>query len=421
MSARIHIETAGCAFNASDSEAMAGTLVRAGYEIVSNEMDADLIVLNTCTVKNRTFAGFQRRLRQLREENGPRRVVVAGCIPKAHEKSRLLDGISTLGPDQIARIDEVVRETLRGGVVRRLGRAASVGRSTLPIRRRNPAVEILPIARGCLSACAFCQTRLARGRLFSFPPEEILAQARRALDEGVNIFWVTAQDSGAYGRDSSLALPELLDRLLALPGEFRVRLGMSSPRWIAERLDEFLEVWAHPKMFRFAHIPLQSGSPRVLRDMRRDGGVEEFEAIYHAYPTEADGDFELTLRLVERLGLGFINVSKFSARPGTPAARLAPLSPSVVSGRTGEIMGLARRIGGDYLRRRVGDAVDVLIEQPGRRNTIIGRTENYRPVILRDDLPLGSRWRVRIRGAEPFHFVGEIDSEDWRAREDSNL
>ncbi len=431
MPARIHIQTAGCAFNSSDSEAMAGVLQRAGYEIAASPERADLLVWNTCTVKDKTFNTFRRSLDRFSRggNSGDRKpLVIAGCIPKAYEASGLLSGYSRIGPDAVGAIDEVVRETLRGKVVARWKSGELESRPALPIHRRNPAVEILPIARGCRSACTFCQTRLARGRLVSFAIAEIVAQARRALDQGVKIFWMTAQDTGAYGHDNDSSLPELLHSVLELPGDFRLRLGMSSPQWIAERLDEILDALAHPKMFKFLHVPLQSGSEKVLRDMRRDGGVPEFERIHSeffnrfpdgsfvtdiivGYPTETDDDFEATLNLVRRLELGFINASKFSPRPGTAAAKLNPLPPGIVKARMSRLMKTMREIAERTLMREVGRSVPVIIEQISEDGIRIARNDAFRPIHLTAELPLGASVETKITGTESFHCLGTVEAK----------
>lgn len=419
----IYIETAGCAFNFSDSEAMAGVLRRSGYELAESAESADLVILNTCTVKDRTVLDFQKRLRGLRSCEGAKPVVVAGCIPKANEKHGMLEGVPAIGPDAVGSIGDVVREALHGRAVQRLGREAAAARNGLPLVRRNPVVEILPISRGCWSACTFCQTRIARGRLVSFRPGDILDQARRALGEGVRIFWVTSQDTGAYGKDIDFSLPRLLNKLLELPGDFRVRLGMSSPRWIAERFNEYLDVFEHPKMFRFLHVPVQSGSERVVAHMRRDGTVAEFERIHDAfvsrfpqgsvltdiiagYPTETDEDFEATLALLRRVRLPGVNGSRFSARPGTAAAKLKPLPARIVSDRSRRLMACVKEISAEYHRARVGQEHEVVIEQFGPGGMPIGRTDAYRPVLFSCDFALGSKLCVRIERGEAFRFAG---------------
>lgn len=452
MTASIYIETAGCAFNASDGEVMAGVLRKSGFTIVPSPEASDLILLNTCTVKDRTFLNFRKRLDELRGKGAgpedeaspsgsparppartPKPMVVAGCIPKAYEGTDLLRDVSTMGPDQVSRVAEVVRETLRGRLIHATGGDHRSRRLGLPLLRRNPIIEILPIARGCRSACTFCQTRLARGRLSSFSPDEILNQARRALDDGVREFWVTGQDTGAYGYDIDVALPHLLQRLLDLEGDFRVRLGMTSPQWVAQRLEEYLEVFEHPKMFRFIHVPIQSGSDRVLRHMKRDGNVAQLEAIHDAftarfpdstfmtdiivgYPTETEEDFEATLGLLGRLGLPCTNCSKFSPRPGTAAARLAQLPSSTISRRSKRLVALVREIAGRYHRRRIGRRYSVLIDQINADGSRLGRTDAYRPMLLNGDIPLGATIEARVERGEPFRFFGRALEAKSQAR-----
>jgi len=420
----IYIDTSGCAFNISDGEAMAGLLRREGYRIVDDETEADLVILNTCTVKDRTFREFEKRWVSLRRAAGAARpVVLAGCIPKAYERLGRFDGAAAVGPASLSKLPEVVAGALQGRPLRRLAAADGEARPRLPLLRRNPCVHILPIARGCRSACAFCQTRLARGRLASFSPRDLLDQARRALDEGVVEIWVTAQDTGAYGHDLGTTLPELLGRLLDLSGEFKVRLGMSSPRWVREARDAYLDLLAHPKMFRFLHVPVQSGSERVVRRMRRDGSVEDFLAIHEAfarrfpegtlltdlivgYPTETESDFQATLDLVQRLRLPGINCSRFSPRPGTPAAALPQLPPSVVAARSRLLTASVRRISGEVHQAWVGRNCWALVDQRRADGRAIARTDAYRPVLVLGEVPLGRPVLLEIVRGEPFRFVG---------------
>lgn len=426
MNASVYIETAGCAFNSSDSEVMGGVLARAGYRISQCADDADLLILNTCTVKDRTFLEFRKRLEGLRSSrNGgdPKRVVVAGCIPKAYRTSDLLRGVSTVGPESIGRIDEVARETLRGATVQYLEDLDGKMRPSLPVRRRNPVIEILAIQRGCLSACTFCHTRLARGRLLSYSPREILNQARRALDEGVREFWVTGQDTGTYGRDIGTRLPDLVEELLQLRGDFRVRMGMTSPQWVSEQLDDYLRLFEHPKMFRFFHVPIQSGSDRVLREMKREGTVAAFEEIHRSfierfpdstfltdiivgYPSETEADFERTLEMIERLRLPGSNISKFSARPGTAAARLEAHHSSVVARRSKALTALVRELAADYHRARIGRHYSVLVDQIRADGGRLGRTDSYRNVLLDSPCELGDRRDVEIVEAGTFSLKG---------------
>lgn len=434
MPASVHIETTGCAFNVSDSEALAGVLLEAGYDIAPDAASADVLVLNACTVKDRTFLDFRRRLDEASAvfapvgQKAPPRVVLAGCVPKAHERAATFDGFSAIGPDSIARAPEVVAATLRGEVARDLGRGeATRPRLELPSIRRNPVVEILPVARGCMSACTFCQTRLARGRLESFPAAALLERARRAVGEGARFLWVTGQDVGAWGRDSGGLLPDVLGAIADLDGDFSVRVGMTSPRWIAEDLAAWLDLLARPRVFEFLHVPVQSGSERVVSAMRRDGSVEQFRRVAEAfarrfpdgtlttdlivgYPEETDADFDETLRLVDELRLGFVNASRFSARPGTAAARLPPLPGATTKERSRRLAERVRAVGAERLKADVGRTTTVRVESASEDGTgRLARTRGYRAVaIAASDAPLGTTLRVELADAVPFHYSGRI-------------
>ena len=422
----VHIETYGCAFNMADSEAMAGLLRREGYALADRPEDADLVILNTCTVKDRTFHHFRKRLDALRRR-GP--LVVAGCIPKVYARSEWLDGVALVGPDALGGIVEVVAGVLDGAAPRALDAsedAARPSRAECPTLRRHAHIEILPIAAGCLGACRFCQTRLARGRLRSFPPDVLIERARRAVDEGVRELWITAQDTGAYGRDTGgPTLPELLGRICAIEGDYRIRVGMTNPNWVAHNPDAWLEAWAHPRLFRFLHMPVQSGAERVLRAMGRSHGVEEFETVAAAfherfpdlglmtdaiagYPTETDEDFEATLALLERVRPAAVNRSRFSARPHTPAARLDPLPVSVVKERSRRLNDTVRRLARAYHEARVGRTERVLTSETSLKGpTTLARNDAWRPVVLDGLWPTGVWLDAHYHAAADFHIKAQ--------------
>lgn len=421
---RVHIETFGCTFNQSDSEVLAGLLVRAGFELADSPAEADAVIVNSCTVKSRTYHDVRKRLADLSgsEEGHRPAVILAGCVPRVYQHSREFANFAQLGPDNLADAPEVVARALRGERIVRVARTEAP-RLALPHIRRNPAVEIIPINKGCLGSCTFCQTVIARGRLFSFPEDEIVERAARAASTGARIICLTSQDCGAYGLDRGTNLPRLLRRIAEIPGDFRVRLGMANPDLIKLYLDDLVEALAHPRFFRFAHVPVQSGSDAVLQAMNRLYTADDFRRIVTAlrrrlpditiatdiitgFPTETEADFEASLALVGELRLPVVNRSRFSPRPGTRAARLAPLPAIVSRERSRRMAAFHRRLAGELLRAHTDRTAGVIVESNPRPGVALARDDAYRPVILRGPFQPGESLEVRILGAEDFHLLG---------------
>jgi MiaB-like tRNA modifying enzyme len=428
---RVYIETYGCTFNASDSEVMAGLLERAGFEIVATPSIADVVIINSCIVKERSYLDLRKRLQELAAREGKSSagpaVVLAGCAPKVPQHGREFARFPQIGPDNVAHIVEVVEEALRGRVVHHVERTHGE-RLALPKRRRNPAIEIIPISKGCLGKCTFCQTVLARGKLHSYSEDEIETAARSALREGVRIIWLTSQDCGAYGQDIGTTLPKLLRRLARLPGDFRVRVGMINPNWAKQFADELGEIFTHPRFYRFAHLPLQSGSDAVLQAMRREYTVAEAlevcktlrrfapdisiaTDIIAGFPTETDEDWAATLEALRQMKPAVVNRSRFSPRPGTAAARLTPLPSRVVAQRSRELYYTTATLVAQHLRQRVGSTLDVLVEEQPKAGVAVGRGPAYEPIILQGPYALGSALQVEVTAAEGFHLRGAVLSQ----------
>lgn len=422
--ASIYIETYGCAFNISDSEALGGVLTQAGFSIVESEDEADVVVLNSCTVKDRTYLDFQKRLKSLRSHNGTGpAVVVAGCVPKANPGEPLLEGVVQIGANNLSEISEAVHSALRNRPFRQL-EPRDEDRVRMAGRRRNPAIEILPINQGCLSACAFCQTRLARGRLHSFPLAEIVERARRAIGEGVREVWLTSQDTGAYGADIGACLPQLLQALISLEGDFKIRLGMSSPQWIRRDLAALLDLYQSPRLYQFLHIPVQSGDGRVLHAMKRGHSVADYEESCNAFvdrspdmaiwtdiiagfPTETDEEFEHSLDLVRRTRPATINRSRFSPRPGTVAAQMPQWPSAVITRRSQRLNRVVESISRQNLRRWIGWEGEVLVSEIKKAGSVVCRNHAYRPVVLQGQFQAGQKIKVRILDSTTYHLIGE--------------
>lgn len=290
----IYVKTWGCAHNNSDSEYMAGQLAAYGYTLTENKNEADLWLLNSCTVKNPAEDHFRNEIESGQQQG--KHIVLAGCVPQGAPKSSFMAGLSVIGVQQIDRVVEVVEETLKGNTCRILGMKKSNGKKSggaslqLPKVRRNPLIEIIAINTGCLNQCTYCKTKHARGDLGSYPPEEIIARAVQAFEEGVVEIWLTSEDTGTYGRDIGSSLPELLWKLVeVIPEGCRLRLGMTNPPYILDYLDEMAKIMAHPRVYSFLHVPVQSGSDSVLGDMKREYCRADFERVVNTLQSQIAG------------------------------------------------------------------------------------------------------------------------------------
>ncbi len=434
---RVFIETYGCSSNASDSETLAALLEQHGHALAAAEDEADVVVLNTCTVKDGSFRSFERRLAELREAG--RRVVVAGCVPTAHrDLAALREGVVALGVNNLSDIALAVEAAAAGRAARFLDGAPGSARLELPTRPRSPVIEITPISQGCLSHCAFCETRAARGGLVSYPAEAIRRRVEAALERGAREIWLTSQDTAAWGRDRGARLADLLAELarVAPPSgaEFRMRLGMANPLYLRDQWEPVAAALTSGAFFRFLHFPLQSGSDAVLRRMKRGYTAREWiEAalwfrerapgltlatdVIVGFPGETEEDFAATLAALEAVRPEVINRSRYSPRPLSPAGRAGwrpPPGPAVRE-RSIRLDALTRQLVESSLAEGLGRRVRALVDQCRPGENPLARTDAYRPVALcgagggveARALP-GRFVEVEITGAAQWHWEGRI-------------
>ncbi|KAK1411239.1 hypothetical protein QVD17_37786 [Tagetes erecta] len=350
----IFLKTFGCSHNQSDSEYMAGQLSAFGYSVSDNAEEADLWLINTCTVKSPSQSAMDTLISKCKSAKKP--LVVAGCVPQGSKDLKELEGVSIVGVQQIDRVVEVVEETLKGHEVRLLNRK-TLPALDLPKVRKNKFVEILPINVGCLGACTYCKTKHARGHLGSYTVDSLIGRVRSVVDDGVKEIWLSSEDTGAYGRDIGVNLPILLNAIVAalpLNGSTMLRIGMTNPPYILEHLKEIAEILRHPCVYSFLHVPVQSGSDAVLTAMNREYTVGEFRKVVDTltelvpgmqiatdiicgFPGETDEDFAETVNLIKEYKFSQVHISQFYPRPGTPAARMKKVPSNVVKKRSREL------------------------------------------------------------------------------------
>ncbi|MDW5563247.1 MAG: tRNA (N(6)-L-threonylcarbamoyladenosine(37)-C(2))-methylthiotransferase [Methanomassiliicoccus sp.] len=409
---KVRVETYGCTMNQGEGAELAEKLAALGHEVVDDPRDADLVVLNTCTVIKETE---NRMLKRMAELNGQRKkIIVAGCMAsvQADEIIKHAPSAIIMAPRDYPSFSSVVESAF--------GR----GEASPLVVQSCPVTSVLPVAQGCIGACSYCITRFARGTLASYPADSLIAAARSALQAGARELLVTAQDTACYGFDRGTDLSALLDGITALPGEFMVRVGMMNPDNLGRIIDRFLPSWTSPKVYQFTHLPVQSGSAAVLEGMNRGYRPEEFTSlvarlraaspsmtlstdIITGFPGETEEDHRATVDLLNEVRPDTVNVTRFSPRQGTPAARARNQVPGWVSKeRSRELSRLRFEISSAVNAALVGRREKVLVTEEGKSGTSIARTASYKPVVLPGKLPLGTWLDAEVVSSAPTHLFG---------------
>ncbi|HLC97190.1 MAG TPA: tRNA (N(6)-L-threonylcarbamoyladenosine(37)-C(2))-methylthiotransferase [Candidatus Nanoarchaeia archaeon] len=420
---RIYIMTQGCTANMADSEYMKGILKEAKFDLANSLEESDVVIINTCTVKTPSENELFRTLENIRREHPYKVIVLAGCLAQTEPKK--LKDYCVVGTSQIHKVVSVVEEALHDNVVHAL-ETGEMPPLNLPKVRKNPIIEIIPINRGCLSACTFCKTKQARGNLRSYPVADIIAVAKKALRESVQEFWLTSQDTMCYGFDLDTNLATLLKELLALPGKFKIRVGMGNPVHLKTFKDELFPLFQSEKLFQFLHLPAQSGSDAVLKEMKRGNSAAEFLSLVEeakqliprltlatdiiiGFPAESDDDHWQTLELLRKTSPDVINLSRFWARPKTPAALLKQVPSDVIKHRSKIVTDIAENIVTLQNERWMGWEGEILIDEEGKEpGQWIGRNPSYKQVIVHGDFKLGDWVQVRITKTTVWDLRGDV-------------
>lgn len=429
MSITFYLETYGCSLNSADSDIIVGSLKEIGAKRVSEEKLADIIILNTCGVKEPTEDRIIHRLEELSKGSTP--VVIAGCLPKispARIDKAIPEYGAILGPQSIESLNEAVQRVLRGE--RGITHLESKKARKLKWLESPPDSVIctVPICEGCLGNCSYCAVRFARGSVKSHSISDIASVVQRCSHTGYREIRLTSQDLGTYGVDIKSDLIELLRHLDGIEGSHIFRLGMFNPNLVKHSLDNLLEVMKSDHFFRFFHIPLQSGSDNVLQDMGRKYTVSEWKEIVGrirqvfpdatiatdiivGYPGETDDDFERTIDLIEDIRPPVVNISKYGDRPGTVASKSKnKVETSIKKNRSRRLTQLVNKILFENNKTWLGWTGSSIVTDRGSRKGLLCRNQSYKPIIIFDELPIGSMTNVEIVEAERTQLIGEIIS-----------
>ena len=392
--AKIWVEAYGCSASFSDSEMISGLIVNGGHTLADSSEESDLNVIVTCSVKDATAAKMVHRIK----ESNSKPLVVAGCLPKAeqHTVEKFAENASLLGPNSIGKTLQVIKSTLDGQKIIAL-EDTDITKIGLPKIRLNSAIGIVEIASGCMSECTFCQTKLSKGDLKSYRIGDVVRQVKTEISDGCNEVWLTSTDNGCYGLDIGADLPELVNAVSEIDNKFFIRVGMMNPMYMPKIRDGLLKSFESTKVFKFLHVPVQSGSNKVLNDMKRGHTEQTFRDVTNkfrdkfekftistdvivGFPTETEEDFEATLKLLKETKPDIVNLSRYSQRPGTYAAEMRQIDVTEVKRRSKTAYELINEISEENNKNWIGWEGQVIFDEE-HEDQIRGRNFAYKPIL----------------------------------------
>ena len=410
---KIYLETHGCTFNQADTDIMANILAKK-YDIVYDVEEADVIILNTCYVKLPTEQKMITKIRKYKTEFPDKKLIIGGCMVEVDDKrlEKFAGDDCWIGPHKLDKVDEVVEKAINGEVVHEYGktRAIKAGKGK---KNSESLVHILQICEGCNGQCTFCCTRIARGFLISYPIDVIVEEAKDAVEHGCKELQVTAQDTACFGMDTGESFADLLNKLGAIEGDFRIRVGMMNPQSIKNQLHEVIDAFKNnDKIFNFVHLPIQSGSPKVLKEMNRKHTLDEYKYILNefrkeipqmslatdiivGYPTETEEDFNQTLELLKEIKPDIVHISKYMHRPGAKSNHLKEIDHNIMKNRSHRVNQVKTEVMLEKNKEYENTIQNVLITSKGSSGGYVGYTNSYKNVIV-DEAEIGSFMDVKI-------------------------
>lgn len=409
---------------------MKGLLLSSGGKSSSLEQ-ADLVIINSCGVKGPTEDKILKRAETLLRAG--HLLVLTGCLPRIslEQIEKICHGYGALVDTRsIHLVAEVARRVMAGERHLRVfsHQNEAITKSKLELPEPDGMTGIVQISEGCTGHCSYCATKFARGGLLSFPPDDITAAVTVLVQQhGCKDIWFTAQDTGSYCWNG-LTLSELINRVMAANRNqvFRLRVGMMNP----EHLNRFTSEYAgllvnEPYLYRFVHVPVQSGSNRILEAMKRKYTVETVKSIFQVlkkriplltvstdiicgFPGEGEEDFFRSLDLIQWLQPDIVNISRYWPRPGTRAAKLPRLPVTLVKSRSKKLVTLTRRLALERNKNWIDWEGTALVTEKGREETSVLRNDYYKPIVVAEKLSLGQFIHIRVTGANSFYLLGEV-------------
>jgi len=423
---KIAIKTYGCSANTADTETITGILTTQGHQITTDN-NADIIIFNTCGVKGPTE---NRIINAIKQTPKTKKTIIIGCLPKInierlkHETQYNAIAGPAIGEDII----EIINQVTNGKKITKLQQHQKKPQLTLPKTNTNPVIRIIQINLGCLGSCSYCAVVLARGKLQSYNIPEIIQRVKTDIANGPCELWITSQDTAAYGRDIGKNLAELLQEICKVEGDFKIRVGMMTPNLIKDIQPELIEAYKNPKIFKFLHLPIQSGDNQILKKMHRFYTTEEFKNtittfrnafpnltlstdIIVGFPGETPQAFENTLQLLKEIKPDITNISKFFARPKTLAAEIKKdkIPPEEIKQRSTITATLTKQLSLEKNKQWEKWNGEIFIDEPGKiKGTWIGRNFAYKPIVIKNTQNIiGKTLHIQVTKTTETYLIGE--------------
>jgi threonylcarbamoyladenosine tRNA methylthiotransferase CDKAL1 len=432
---RIYLESFGCSASQASAEVMKASVKKLGHELLGhdNADKAEVYICNSCTVKYTTEQKILHKIRSMGEKNVE--VIVSGCMPEvqledilhANPEAHILgvNAVFRLG-DLLSSIEQRTKQGLFRGERLEIHTSEPLGFLNVPRERSNPNIHICQISQGCNFACSYCIVKHARGKLRSFPPDEIIEDIRTAVADGCREIWLTSQDDSQYGMDTGFKFPELLCQISKIPGDFKVRVGMMNPFSVLPILEDLIEAFDSDKIFKLLHLPIQSASHPVLKKMNRLHKMDSVDTIITKFRSrfedlslftdiivgfcdETDDDFRETVEWIKKYRPEKVNISRYSPRPHTKAFSFRNLDSRILVQRSHELHKVCEQIKLESKKKMIGWKGRSFVSKYTEMGDVLTRTDSYRPVVIRgSDLMPGQYADVEIVSAKPGYFLGEL-------------
>ncbi|TFF96643.1 MAG: tRNA (N(6)-L-threonylcarbamoyladenosine(37)-C(2))-methylthiotransferase [Promethearchaeota archaeon] len=429
------IETYGCAANQADSAIMEGLLRNSGYQKTSFE-NARYIIVNTCAVKQATENKIRARLRELYEytlKKKDKNIIIAGCLPLI--SPNYIDKIQEIIPNYSAIVDlnsiitivDVLERIEHGEDHLIITSKEKINKSDYLLEHEsNDLTGTVPISEGCHGACTYCCVKNARGALKCYDSKSIVKTVEHYLQQGKKQIYLTSQDCSTY-RFNSTKLVDLVNNIHSLPYNFFLRLGMINPQFLIKNLDQIKEILNLGKVYQFLHLPIQSGSDRILKRMNRPyrisdiiGEIAKLNQIFPyltlstdiicGFPGETEYDFYKTINFIKWFQPEILNISQFTPRPNTKAKQMEQLKSEIIKDRSKRLSKVFRRSLKSMNLKWLGWEGNILVLHSGNKdNQVFGRNFAYKNVFLNDyQGDFGQFVKVKIIKVQGFNLYAKV-------------